>query len=97
MALAIMALDPMALPARPFFLYDSPTCDRLSPQMENLSSPTPSRSGKRIFSIKDFAPETAPENRPRARAFRSQCPIHRKRESQHHVSDCENSRNQLRC
>ena len=32
-----------------------------------------------------------------ARAFRSRCPLHRKRESQHHVSGCAISRRQLPC
>jgi hypothetical protein len=30
-------------------------------------------------------------------AFRSRCPIHRKRVSRHHVSGCETWRNRLRC
>ena len=32
----------------------------------------------------------APRTRQRARAFRSCCPLYRKRESQHHATDCKN-------
>ena len=31
------------------------------------------------------------------RAFRSRCPLHRKRESQHHVSGCETLRSLSHC
>jgi hypothetical protein len=44
----------------------------------------------------EFAVRTLRGNRPRARAFQSRCPLHRKRESQHRVSGCETSRSQLR-
>ena len=36
-----------------------------------------------------------PVARPRTPAFQSRCPLHRKRESQHHVNGCCASRNRL--
>ena len=40
---------------------------------------------------------TTLQNRPSARASRSRCQRHRKRESRHHVSGCNAVRIRLRC
>jgi hypothetical protein len=62
----------------------STTWGNLLPNFEAPVNQTPSRQ---LFA--------ACKNRPRARASRSRCPLHRKRESRHHASGCKIARIRL--